>query len=192
MMLDALLTTMFLIFLSEIADKTQLVIFALAVKFKNPWHVFAGAVTAHAFMDGIAILIGSYTAIILPYGLLSLLSGIVFILLGLWGFAKLYLLKKKQKKKSFSGLPAGAMLASFMLVTASEMGDKSQIASGILAINFRDPLFVFLGTVLALSVAIGMNIFIGKKLAEKLPVKMIKIITSLLFLVFGIATLLLR
>lgn len=194
-MLDAFLTSLFLIFLSEIADKTQLVIFALSLQYKKPWHVFAGALTAHAFMDGIAILIGAYSAVTFPYDKLSLLIGISFIALGAWGLIKKYLVKKKsvsKKKNKVPTLPFGAMLASFMLVVISEMGDKSQIASGILSASFRQPLFVFLGSVCALFIAIGLNIFVGGKLAQKLPERMIKILTSILFIAFGIVTLWLR
>ncbi len=194
MMLDAFLTSLFLIFLSEIADKTQLVIFALSLHYKSPWQVFAGALTAHAFMDGIAILIGAYTAITIPASTLNLAIGISFLLLGLWGFAKFYFYKKPKAKKDkkFTDMPIGAMLASFMLVTISEMGDKSQIASGILSASFREPLFVFLGSVFALAFAIGLNIFVGSSLAEKLPRRTIKIFTSILFIIFGVVTLLFR
>ncbi len=193
MMLDAFLTSLFILFLSEIADKTQLVIFALAVKFRNPWHVFAGALTAHAFIDGIAILLGTYTAIALPANAISLVVGISFIILGVRGFVKMYYTKKIQKKKAAEiEVPYSAMLTSFLVIAASEMGDKSQLASGILAASFKDPFFVFLGTIFALSLAIGINIFVGRKVSKVLPVKMIKIVTSLLFIAFGIASLLLR
>jgi len=192
-MLDAFLTSMFVVFLSEIADKTQLVIFALGMKYKKPWRVFAGALTAHAFMDGIAILIGAYSVITFPSNILSLVIGISFMALGLWGLLKKYLPRKKEeKKKAKLNFPFGAMLASFILITMSEMGDKSQIASGILAASFKEPLFVFLGSVSALAIAIGLNLFLGKKIAEKLPERTIKILTSLLFIAFGLVTLLLR
>lgn len=192
-MLDAFLTSMFVVFLSEIADKTQLVIFALGMKYKKPWRVFAGALTAHAFMDGIAILIGAYSVITFPSDTLSLIVGISFLALGLWGLLKRYLPKKKEeKKKSKLDFPFGAMLTSFILITMSEMGDKSQIASGILSASFREPLFVFLGSVSALAIAIGLNLFLGKKIAKQLPEKTIKILTSLLFIAFGLVTLFLR
>lgn len=194
-MLDAFLTSMFIIFLAEIADKTQLVIFALSIKFRNPWHVFAGALTAHAFIDGIAILLGTYTAITLPANAISFVVGASFLILGVRGLVKLYYNHKKhtkKKKAAIVDIPYSAMLTSFLVIAASEMGDKSQLASGILAASFKDPLFVFLGTLAALSMAIGINIFIGKKVSKVMPVKMIKIVTSLLFIAFGIVTLLLR
>lgn len=191
-MLDAFLASLFLIFLSEIADKTQLVIFALAVNYKKPWHIFAGALTAHAFMDGVGIVIGAYTALNLPRNVLSWVIGLSFIILGAWGLVKRFLLKKKstKKKKENAPLPYGAMLTSFVLIMASELGDKSQLASGILAASFREPFFVFLGTVAALTLAIGLNIFVGSKLADKLPERLIKILTSVLFIAFGLVTLL--
>jgi len=185
-MLEAFGAAFVLALLSEIADKTQLVIFGLALQFKSPWRVFFGALGAHAFMDGIAIALGTFFSFTIDLFFLKAAVGILFLALGFWQFVKLFV-HRKSKKKSFGGAP---FVASFLTVSLSEFGDKTQIASGLLAAKYALPVSIFIGTILALALAIGFNIFIGSKVAEKLPREAIKIITGLLFIAFGLFTLL--
>ena len=81
-------------------------------------------------------------------------------------------------------------IATFITILFVEIGDRSQIASGLLSAKYLQPFPVLLGVILGLSVTIGLNILIGKKLAEKLPKKTIKVATNILFIVFGLVTLL--
>jgi len=186
-MLEEFLIAFGLAFISEIVDKTQLVILGLALKYKAVFKVFLGALIAHAVMDGIAILIGSYFGFSLPFNLIKFVVGILFILLGVWTFAKMYI-KKEKKEKKFKY--KSVFLVSFLVVLLSEFGDKTQIASGLLAAQYMVPLAIFLGFVLALAIVIGLNVFIGSKIAEKLPIKTIKIVTAVLFVLFGLFSLL--
>ncbi len=186
-MLEPFLVAFALALVSEIADKTQLVILGLALQYKSPMKVFLGALSAHAFMDALAILAGTYFAFSIPALLVKYLIGTWFIALGLWTFVKLYL--KKSTKQRKEGLGKTPFLASFLLVLFSEFGDKSQIASGLLAAKYKLPLPIFFGVILALAAAIGFNVFIGSKAAEKLPRKIIKIATAVVFILFGIVTL---
>jgi len=78
----------------------------------------------------------------------------------------------------------------FLTVLLSEFGDKTQIASGLLAAKYLVPITIFIGFVLALAIVIGLNVFVGSKVAERIPRRTIKIITAVLFLLFGILTLL--
>ncbi|HLC64876.1 MAG TPA: TMEM165/GDT1 family protein [Candidatus Nanoarchaeia archaeon] len=172
---------------SEIADKTQLVILGLALRYKSPFKVFSGALLAHAFMDGVAIALGAFFGFSLASNLIKNIIGILFVLLGLWTLVKLYLKKsKKEKKEIFSKTP---FAASFLTVVLSEFGDKTQIASGLLAAKYLVPVPIFIGFVLALAIVIGLNVFVGSKLAERIPRKTIKIVTAVLFVLFGIFTL---
>ena len=186
-MLEPFIVAFVLALISEIADKTQLVILGLALQYKSPLKVFVGALTAHAVMDGLAILVGTYFAFSVPSVLVKNIIGLLFIILGLWSFGKLYLKKHTKKKKE--RLPKTPFIASFLLVLLSEFGDKTQIASGLLAAKYTAPLSIFIGFVLALMVAIGFNVFIGSKVAKKIPRKAIKIVTAILFILFGIFTL---
>ena len=173
--------------ISEIADKTQLVILGLALKFKSPFKVFFGALLAHGVMDGLAIIVGTVLGVSLMSDLIKNIIGIIFIILGLWTFAKLYMDKKKEKPNVLSKSP---LAASFLLVLLSEFGDKTQITSGLLAAKYLVPVTILIGVLLALLIIIGLNVFVGSKIAEKIPIKTIKISTAVLFVLFGIFTLL--
>jgi len=178
--------------LGEIADRTQLVILGFVLKYKAPWKVFFGGLLGHAAMDGIAVLIGYYFGSVFLGEWINLVVGILFILLGLWIFAKPYLKKGKEKRRREMKSSAPFVL-TFLTVLFTEIGDKTQIASGLLAARFSEnylgPVFVFLGATLGLALTIGLNVFIGSKLAEKLPKKAIKITTAVVFILFGVFTL---
>ncbi|MBI2075804.1 MAG: TMEM165/GDT1 family protein [Candidatus Aenigmarchaeota archaeon] len=173
---------------SEIADKTQLVILGLAIKYKSPFRVFSGALLAHAVMDGIAIALGAFSGFSLSSSLIKNGVGVLFVLLGIWAFVKLYFKKsKKADKKILSKTP---LITSFLTVLLSEFGDKTQIASGLLAAKYLVPIPIFIGFVSALAIVIGLNVFVGSKVAEKIPRQTIKIVTAILFILFGMFTLL--
>lgn len=185
-MIEPFAAAFILALISEIADKTQLVILGLALKYKSSLNVFLGALLAHASMDGFAILLGTFFGLSLPSDLIKNIIGTIFIALGIWSFIKLYMKKTKREQKEVG---KNAFSASFLIVMISEFGDKTQIASGLLAAKYLAPVPILLGFILALAIAIGINVFIGSKIAEKIPRKAIKIITAILFILFGIVTL---
>ena len=174
--------------ISEIADKTQLVILGLAIKYKSPFKVFSGALLAHAVMDGIAIALGAFFAFSLSLSLIKNGVGTLFILLGIWALLKFYFKKSKAKDKEI--LSKTPFTTSFLIILLSEFGDKTQIASGLLAAKYLVPIPIFIGFVAALAIVIGLNVFVGSKVAERMPRKTIKIATAILFILFGIFTLL--
>ena len=186
-MIEPFAAALTLAFVSEIADKTQFVILGLVLKYKSPYRVFSGALLAHALMDGIAILMGSAFGFTLPARLLNKLVGVLFILLGAWTLVNLYVKKNAvEEKEPASNNP---LSASFFTVLLSEFGDKTQVASGLLAARYLMPLPIFIGFILGLAGAIGLNVFIGTRIGEYLPRKTIKILGAVLFILFGVFTL---
>lgn len=185
--MEAFIATFILIFLSEIADKTQLVILGIAMEYKSPLKVSLGALLAHAMMDGIAIILGAYLGLSISQNFIRLSIGILFILLGLWSLAKIRL--KKSKRGEDKVKSKDPLLASFLTVLLSEFGDKTQITSGLLAAKYQIPIIVFAATVAGLALAIGLNVFIGSKIAERMPRRTIKMATAILFILFGAFTL---
>ena len=68
-----------------------------------------------------------------------------------------------------------------------ELGDKTQLASIVLAAELKNPLIVLVGVMLAFSVVTGIGIIIGSKLLKLIPEKYVKIGASLLFILFGVS-----
>ena len=186
--MEALLVAFILIFISELVDKTQLVILGLAIKYKSPLRVFSGALLAHGLMDALAIVLGFYFGFVFSSNLVSIAVSLIFITLGSWAIVKLYWVKGKEKERK--QLVKSIFLSSFLIVLLTEFGDKTQIAAGLISAKYLAPVLVFLGTFLALAMVIAVNVTIASKVAEKLPRKMIKLATGVLFILFGLMTLL--
>jgi len=177
--MEAFLVAFVLAFLSELVDKTQLVIFSLALKHRSPWKVFAGALSAHAVMDGLAVILGLFVHT-LDLGWMKYVVGGLFIIIGVRGF-----FKQEDAHKKRQGYP---FMAAFLTILLSEFGDKTQFASGLISAQFGLPWQVFGGILIALALAIGVNVFVGRKLAERVPAKLTSRLASGLFVVFGIVT----
>lgn len=185
MALEPFFASVVIIFLSEIVDKTQLVILGLTLKFKQPFPVFLGALTAHSLMDLFAILMGFSLPAVFPVFFMKRAVGSIFLVYGIYLFIKIFRkIKTYEKKRKISA--RSPFVISFFTILASEFGDKTQVASGLLAAQYSDVWFVFFGAIVALALAIGLNVFVSGKLAKRLPRMTIKVVTSLLFIVFGI------
>ncbi|MBI4145390.1 TMEM165/GDT1 family protein [Candidatus Woesearchaeota archaeon] len=187
MSLAAFFTSFLLLLLSEVADKTMLLILGLALQYRSRLQVFLGALSAHALMDLVAIVLGAFFGVSIPEAVLRPVIAVVFVLLGLWQLYKLYLRRGKPKKKTVPKA-ASPFLVTFMFVAFSELGDKSQIISGLLGAEYANTLVVFIGVLVGLVFAIGLNVFVASKVVEKMPRRLIKTLVAVLFIVFGIAT----
>ncbi|MEM4152630.1 MAG: TMEM165/GDT1 family protein [Candidatus Pacearchaeota archaeon] len=187
-MLEPLIVTFALVLISEIADKSQLVILGLALKYKSPLKIFLIGLSAQVSMDLLAILAGAFFSFYLPFNLIKILIAILFILFGLWIFAQPYFIKAKNGGKKLSTKMPLASL--FLTVFLSEFGDKTQITSGLLTAKYQSPVLVLIGLTSALAVVIAIYVLIGTKLAEKIPSKAINVVTSVLFILFGLFSLL--
>lgn len=187
-MLEAFFIALFFTFISEIADKTQLVILGIALKYKASFQVFLGALLAHSFMDAIAIILGYFFGFKLQINIIKAIIGIGFIILGVYGILKPHIKKiKKERKEIQSKIP---FAVSFLTVLVSEFGDKTQISSGLLAAKYLLPWHILIGAFLALVLAVGLNVFIGARIAKRLPARAIKTTTNVLFILFGAISLL--
>ncbi|MDO8740607.1 MAG: TMEM165/GDT1 family protein [Candidatus Woesearchaeota archaeon] len=190
-MLEAFISAVVFSVLGEIADKTQLIILGLSLKYKAPFKVFLGALAGHAVMDGIAIIIGYYFGFVFSsnMSILDEIVGSLFILFGLWGLLKRYIIKSRKEKenKVRHSMP---LIATFLTILVVEIGDKTQIASGLLAAKYLQPIPIILGVIVGLAITIGLNVFVGRKLAEKLPRNTIRTASYILFILFGLFTLL--
>lgn len=165
--------------LAELGDKTQLAIFCLSSKTKKYFSLLAGVILAFIIAEGLAILLGDYITKLIPLNYIKIISGSIFLIFGI-----ITLLNSKEEelkcelKKPF--------LSGFGMILISEMGDKSQIASALFATKYN-PLLVFLGVILALTILSIMAVYLGKYITTKLNKKIIAYIAGSLFIIIGIA-----
>lgn len=176
-----------LIFTAELGDKTQIMVFSLALRYGGR-PVFAGAVLAFALLSGSAAIAGRGLGELLSPVLITRVSAWVFILFGLF----LLLRKKEDESPEQVEPPARAgFLAAFSLIAISEMGDKTQIATLLLSVKYQSFLVVFLGSLAALSFATLIGIIAANRLHAFIPARYIAPVSGALFVLLGIGTLVL-
>lgn len=175
-----------LIFTAELGDKTQLMVFTLALRYGGK-PVLAGAFLAFALLSGSAAVIGKGLGGLFPAETVTRISAWVFILFGLF----LLFRKSEDGETGMIKPSAGAgFIAAFGLIAVSEMGDKTQIGTLLLSVKYQSFLSVFLGSLAALGLASFIGILVAGRLHTFIPGKYISPVAGSLFIILGIGTLL--
>lgn len=167
------------IFLAEFGDKTQLISLNLASRFP-PWQVLAGAMTGLSLVLAIAVGAGGIIYTYIPITAIIIFSGAFFIFIGIW----IYFVPEKNDRPE-EGRRSGFFQAA-VLTFISELGDKTQIAAMLLAASFGMPLVVLAGAMLAMFVNHSIAVFLGARFLKRIPEKMLRRISSLVFILIGI------
>ncbi|MFH1228223.1 MAG: TMEM165/GDT1 family protein [Planctomycetota bacterium] len=178
-MLEDLLMPLGLVAVAELGDKTQLSILLLSSRTNRHLALLFGVTLAFLIVDGAAILVGSCVTGFLPMVPLKIGSGIVFILCGL------FTLRSKPDEgndKVYSGNP---FLAGFGLIFLTEWGDKTQLAAGLFATQYN-PLWVLLGTMIALISLSIMAIYLGRFLGARLNKRLVSKVAGAVFIIIGV------
>ncbi|MBX9793157.1 MAG: TMEM165/GDT1 family protein [Burkholderiaceae bacterium] len=184
--MEALLVSTGVVALAEIGDKTQLLAFILAARFKKPVPIILGILCATLVNHGLAGALGAWiTATISPQTLRWVL-GASFIGMAIWTLIPDKIEEEETQIASKLGV-FGATLITFFL---AEMGDKTQIATVAMAAHYGTPLLGVIGTTLGMLIADVPAVFIGDKLASKIPMKLVHSIAAAIFAALGVATLL--
>ncbi len=164
---------------SEMGDKTQLLAFSLATRFRRPWAIMAGILVATLFNHALAASVGSWISAHVPPRVMAGILAATFIGFGLWT------LKPDTFDEGGQGNRYGAFLTTVVLFFLAEMGDKTQLATVALAAEFRSVVQVTAGTTLGMLAADGLAVFLGERLARRVSMKAIRIVAAGIFFVFG-------
>ena len=184
--MESLLVSTGVVALAEIGDKTQLLAFILAARFKKPLPIVAGILVATLFNHGMAGALGAWiTATISPEVLRWVLAA-SFLGMAVWILIPDKIEEEETQVAQRFGV-FGATLITFFL---AEMGDKTQIATVAMAAHYPDPVLVVAGTTLGMLIADVPAVFAGDKLASKIPMKLVHTIAACIFALLGVATLL--
>ena len=183
--MQAFLIATGLVALAEIGDKTQLLAFMLAARFRRPVPIVLGIFVATVLNHAAAGALGAWlTSLISPTALRWGL-GLSFIAMAGWMLIP-DKLDEDDAPKSGHGVFVTTVVAFFL----AEMGDKTQIATVALAARFpADFIGVVAGTTAGMMLANVPAVLVGQKLAQKLPVKLVHAVAAVIFAVLGIATL---
>lgn len=171
--------------LAEIGDKTQLLAFILAARFKKPLPIIAGILCATLVNHGLAGALGTWITSVVSPEIMRWALGLSFIGMAIWTMIP----DKIEEEETQIAQRLGVFGATFITFFLAEMGDKTQIATVALAAHYAAPLMVIAGTTLGMLIADVPAVFIGNKFAEKIPMKLVHAIAASIFAVMGLLTL---
>jgi putative Ca2+/H+ antiporter (TMEM165/GDT1 family) len=185
-LIEALWISFVTVSLAELGDKTQLLVLSLSMRCRF-WAVWGGAVAAMAVLTLLAVALGSVVVAVVPMDFVETGAAIFFIVLGLWMLWKALRAEEEEegevKKITFWSV--------FALMFVAELGDKTQLmALGMTAKFPLYPIAVFVGCSLGLAVVTTVGVLLGKGIATRIPRKAIAIIAAIVFIAFGILSLL--
>ena len=183
--MEAFLISTGIVALAEIGDKTQLLAFILAAKFKKPVPIILGILAATLVNHGFAGALGEWiTSLVSPQIMRWILGG-SFIAMALW------ILVPDQFDEDDAKLAKyGVFVTTLIAFFLAEMGDKTQIATIGLAAKYNNLIAVVAGTTLGMMIANVPAVIFGEKIANSIQPKIVHRIAAVIFFVLGVATLL--
>lgn len=184
--MESLFVSTGVVALAEIGDKTQLLAFILAARFKKPLPIIAGILAATVVNHGLAGALGAWITDTLRPDILRWVLGASFIGMAIWTLIPDEIEEEETQIAQRFGV-FGATLITFFL---AEMGDKTQIATVAMAAHYADPVWVVVGTTLGMLLADVPAVFVGDKLADRIPMRLVHTIAAAIFAMLGLATLL--
>ena len=184
--MEALLVSTGVVALAEIGDKTQLLAFLLAARFKKPVPIVMGILLATLVNHGLAGALGAWITQVTRPEVLRWVLGLSFIGMAIWTLIPDKIEEEEAQVAQRLGV-FGATLITFFL---AEMGDKTQIATVAMAAHYSTPILVVIGTTLGMLIADVPAVFVGDRLADKIPMRLVHTLAAAIFAALGVATLL--
>jgi putative Ca2+/H+ antiporter (TMEM165/GDT1 family) len=185
-MLEAFLVSTGIVALAEIGDKTQLLSFVLAARFRRPWPIVWGILVATAANHALAGAVGTWVVRLMGPDELRWVLGVSFVAMAAW------MLKPDELDDDDTKAPAnlgvfGTTVVAFFL---AEMGDKTQVATVALAAKYGTYAAVVLGTTLGMMLANVPAVLLGERITRVMPVRLVHAIAAAIFAVLGVVVLL--
>lgn len=177
--MQSILASFLLVAASEMGDKTQLLAFSLATRFRRPWPIMAGILVATVANHGLASSVGAWISAHVPPQIMAGVLAVSFIGFGLWT------LRPDSLDEANGQERFGAFITTTALFFLAEMGDKTQLATVALAARYADVVKVTVGTTLGMLAADGLAVFLGERLAARVSSSRIRWAAATLFFLFG-------
>jgi putative Ca2+/H+ antiporter (TMEM165/GDT1 family) len=178
---QAFLVSVVVVAVGEIGDKTQLLALLLAARFRRPLPIVCGIVVATLANHTLAAIVGAWVRETVPAGYLRWLLVGSFFAVALWAL----------KPDAIDTEPApvgkyGAFAVTVVAFFIAEIGDKTQIATVMLAAQFGDLVAVVAGTTIGMLVADVPAVMIGNAAATRIPLRLVRYVAAGMFAVLGI------
>lgn len=179
--MDALFTSTLTVTLAEMGDKTQLLSLLLVTRLQKPWQIIAGILIATLLNHGISAWFGSWISQFLTSDMGQTIIKTSFIAVGLW-----LLIPDKDDAPNTSLDKYGAFVVSLVLFFIAEIGDKTQIATVVLAAQYQSFLWVTMGTTLGMLLANVPVVFAGNYIMQRIPFSLTRVFAAVVFIAIGV------
>jgi len=183
--LDAFLISTGVVALAEIGDKTQLLAFILAAKFRKPIPIILGVLVSTIANHAFAGALGAWITSLVSPETMRWILGVSFIGMAIWTLIPDKFDESEARFARF-GVFGTTVIAFFL----AEMGDKTQVATVALAAQYHAFVPVVAGTTLGMMIANVPAVLLGDRIAGKIPVRVVHAIAALIFAIIGVMTLL--
>ncbi len=181
--MEILFQSFWLVAVAEMGDKTQLLAFLLASRYKKPWTVFAGIFVASVSNHLLAAGIGDFLANFFEPRILKWTVALIFFSFAVW------ILKPDKEEELKNDSHWGAFVTTTIAFFMAEMGDKTQLTTIALGMKYQSLWLVTGGTTLGMLLANGLPVFYGDKITQHMDFNLIRKVAALGFFVFGVMVL---
>jgi len=183
--MEALLVSTLVVAIGEIGDKTQLLALMLAARFRRPIPIVLGILVATSANHTVAGLVGQWVRHVVPEHYLRWLLAASFLAVALWALKPDALAAEEPKSINHFGVFAFTVVTFFL----AEIGDKTQVATVVLAAQFGNLLAVVAGTTLGMLVADVPVVYLGQAASAKIPFSAVRYVAAGMFAALGIGAL---
>ena len=182
--LDAFLMSTGIVALAEIGDKTQLLAFMLAARFRRPWPIILGIFVATVANHAFAGAVGTWITRMVGPDVLRWVLGLSFLAMAVWT-----LIPDKLDDEALATPRLGVLGTTIVAFFLAEMGDKTQVATVALAAQYDALVAVVIGTTLGMMIANVPAVLAGDRIAGRIRVRLVHGIAAALFALLGVAAL---
>ena len=180
--MEAFLVSTGIVALAEIGDKTQLLALLLAARFKKPWPIVFGILVATVANHALAGALGAWVTTQISAGVLHWILAASFVAMAIW-----MLVPDKLEDDGDAQPPRWGVFATTVLMFfLAEMGDKTQIATVMLAARFDAYLAVVAGTTFGMMLANAPVVWLGERVTRLLPLTVVHRVSALIFAVLAV------
>jgi putative Ca2+/H+ antiporter (TMEM165/GDT1 family) len=183
--MDAFLVSTGIVALAEIGDKTQLLAFLLAAKFRRPLPIVLGIFVATIVNHAFAAAVGAWVASAMGPDVMRWVLGLSFLVMAAW-----IMVPDKIDDDEANLAKYGVFVTTLIAFFLAEMGDKTQIATVALAARYESIIAVIAGTTFGMMLANVPAVIFGERIARNMPLRLVHGIAALIFALLGIGTLL--
>ena len=186
--MEAFLVSTGIVALAEMGDKTQLLALVLAARYKKPWTIVLGILVATISNHAMAGALGAWVTTVITPQTLRWILGVSFLAMAAWMLVPDKLEDEGEKPLGLLGVFGTTVLVFFL----AEMGDKTQIATVMLAARYEAYVSVVAGTTLGMMLANAPVVWLGERVTRIVPLKIVRTVSALVFAVLGVLALVVK